>query len=316
MSNLFEDKQISPMLIGEVSDAFDNPDYIYEFKWDGERCVAYLDPSSYTELRNKRNVKMLPKVPELSAINKQVKKRCILDGELMVLKEGKPDFYEIQRRSLMSNAFRIELLSKQYPASFIAFDILFYNDMDLTLLPLMERKKYLAKAVVSESERLAVSRYFDEQGMALYTLAEQQGLEGIVAKRKDSIYIQGKRTHDWIKCKVMATDDCVICGYIRKANNMTSLILGQYDSKGNLIYRGHVTLGVSLRILSQYGYREIDNSPFDHTLAGNDEAVWLAPELVCVVESMPTEKDSFRQPVFKGIRMDKLPSECIAKEGG
>ena len=302
------------MLIGEVGEAFDNPDYFYELKWDGERCVAYLDPSAGTELRNKRNVKMLPKVPELCEIYKQVQSRCILDGELMILKDGKPDFYEIQRRSIMSNAFRIELLSKQYPASFIAFDILYYKDKDLTLLPLLERKKYLAEAVKYESGRFAVSRHFEGQGVALYALAEQQGLEGIVAKRKDSIYIQGKRTHDWIKCKVMATDDCIICGYIRKANNMTSLILGQYDSKGNLIYRGHVTLGVSLRILSQYGYREIDNSPFDHTLAGNDEAVWLAPELVCVVESMPTEKDSFRQPVFKGIRTDKLPSECIKKE--
>lgn len=315
MSNLFKDKCISPMLIGEVGEAFNSKEYIYEFKWDGERCIAFLDPQDGTELRNKRNVKMLPKVPELSAINKQVKKRCILDGELMVLKEGKPDFYEIQRRSLMSNAFRIELLSKQYPASFIAFDILFYNDMDLTLLPLMERKKYLAKAVVSESERLAVSRYFDEQGISLYTLAEQQGLEGIVAKRKDSIYIQGKRTHDWIKCKVMATDDCVICGYICKANNMTSLILGQYDTKGNLIYRGHVTLGVSLRLLNQYKYHVIDSPPFLSVPEGNDGAVWLNPELVCIVESMPTEKESFRQPVFKGIRMDKLPSECIAKEG-
>lgn len=307
--NLFENKNIHPMLIGAVREAFDNPEYIYELKWDGERCVAYLDPTAGTELRNKRNMKMLPKVPELSEIHRQVRTRCILDGELVVVKDGKPNFYEIQRRSIISNAFRINLLSKQYPASFIAFDILFYKDKDLTLLPLKDRKKNLAEAVVSESERLAVSRFFENQGITLYSLAEQQGLEGIVAKRKDSIYIQGKRTHDWIKCKVMATDDCVICGYIRKTNGMTSLILGQYNGD-ELIYRGHVTLGVSLRNLAQYGYREIDHSPFDHIPTGNDEAVWLAPELVCIIESMPTEKDSFRQPVFRGIRTDKIAKEC------
>lgn len=88
----FDRKQISPMLIGADGDAFDSPDYIYELKWDGERCIAYLDPMEGTELRNKRNVKMLPKVPELAEMHKQIRKRCILDGELMVMKDGKPDF--------------------------------------------------------------------------------------------------------------------------------------------------------------------------------------------------------------------------------
>lgn len=314
MSDLFNEKNIHPMLIGAVGEAFNDDDYIYETKWDGERCVAYLDPETGTELRNKRNVKMLPKVPELSEIHRQVRTRCILDGELMILKEGKPDFYEIQRRSLMSNSFRIDLLSKQYPASFIAFDILFYKDKELTLLPLIERKKYLAEAIKIESPRLAVSRIVEGNGIVLFNLVKEQGLEGIVAKRKDSIYIQDKRTHDWIKCKIMDTDDCVICGYIRKTNGMTSLILGQYNDN-ELIYRGHVTLGVSFRNLAQYGYREIDHSPFDNIPSGHDDAVWLAPELVCIVESMPTKKESFRQPVFKGIRLDKTPTECIFKEG-
>lgn len=307
--NLFDNKHISPMLIGANGDAFDSTDYIYETKWDGERCIAYLDPMAETDLRNKRNVKMLSKVPELSNIHKQIRSRCILDGELMILKDGKPNFYEIQKRSIMSNKFKIDMLSRQYPATFIAFDILFYKDKDLSLLPVIQRKKYLSKAIFFESDRLALSRYFDGQGVALYNLVKQQGLEGIVAKRKDSIYIQGKRTKDWIKCKVMTTDDCVVCGYLRKDSNMTSLILGQYDN-GILVYRGHVTLGVSLRLLNQYRYTVIDFPPFPTPPPGNDSAVWLAPELVCVVESMPTDKDSFRQPVFKGIRTDKLPEEC------
>ena len=162
---------------------------------------------------------------------------------------------------------------------------------------------------------MAISKYIENNGIAFYNLVKQQELEGIVAKRKDSIYVQGKRTHDWIKCKVMATDDCIICGYIRKANNMTSLILGQYDTKGNLIYRGHVTLGVSLRHLNQYEYHVINLPPFASVPVGNDGAVWLNPELVCVVESMPTNKEAFRQPVFKGIRLDKTPTECTFKEG-
>ena len=108
----------------------------------------------------------------------------------------------------------------------------------------------------------------------------------------------------------MASDDCVICGYIRKQNNMVSLVLGQYDDDDSLIYKGHVTLGVSLRLLKEHKVNELPYSPFGYVPKGNEDAVWLEPKLVCIVESMPTEKENFRQPVFKGIRDDKLPIEC------
>ena len=207
--SMFEEKNIAPMLIGADGDAFDDVNYLFEIKWDGERCIAYLDPKTGTELRNKRNVKMLAKVPELSDIHKQVNKRCILDGELMALKDGKPDFFEIQRRSLMSNRFRIELAAKQYPATFIAYDILYLDGQDVTLLPLEQRKALLQKTV-RQNERLAISKVIEGRGKVLYRLAEQQHLEGVVAKRKDSVYIQGKRTKDWIKIKCMEDDDIIV----------------------------------------------------------------------------------------------------------
>ncbi|MDR3665538.1 MAG: RNA ligase family protein, partial [Ignavibacteriaceae bacterium] len=184
--DLFEGKNIKPMLIGEIQEAFDNPDYIYELKLDGERCIAYLDKDS-TDLRNKRNIKMLAKVPELSNIHKQVNCRCILDGELIVIKGGKPNFFEIQRRSLMSNSFKIQLASSKLPATFTAFDILYYDDHEVTELPLIKRKALLNKVLI-ENERIAISRYIDEQGVQFYQLAEQNQLEGIVAKRKESKY--------------------------------------------------------------------------------------------------------------------------------
>ena len=146
----------------------------------------------------------------------------------------------------------------------------------------------------------------------MFDATKAQNLEGIVAKKKDSKYYFGKRTKNWIKCKVMATDDCIICGYIRKANNMTSLVLGQYDGD-KLVYKGHVTLGVSLRVLSEHRYNTMSKSPFEFVPPGNEDAVWIEPKLVCIVESMPTDKDSFRQPVFKGIRDDKTPLECVTK---
>lgn len=303
------------MLIGTDGEAFDDPNFIYEMKWDGDRCIAYLDPKEGTTLINKRQVRMLPKVPELSEIHKQVKKRCILDGELAMMIGGKPNFSGIQRRSLMNNKFKIELDARQHPASFIAFDILYYDKNDLTLLPLIKRKEYLQKVFKKETERVAISRYIEGKGIAFYKLAEEQELEGIVAKRKDSIYIQGKRTKDWIKIKNMQDDDFVVCGYIFKENNMISLVLGQYSNE-ELIYMGHVTLGVNGKPFEHIRrQKSISNHPFDENIPegnGNDLAEWLEPKLVCTVKFMErTASGSIRQPVFKGLRMDKRPEECI-----
>lgn len=309
--SMFEEKNIAPMLIGADGDAFDDVNYLFEIKWDGERCIAYLDPKTGTELRNKRNVKMLAKVPELSEIHKQVTKRCILDGELMVLKDGKPDFFEIQRRSLMSNRFRIELAAKQYPATFIAYDILYLDGKDVTLQPLEQRKALLQKTV-RQNERLAISKTIEGQGKALYRFAEQQQLEGVVAKRKDSVYIQGKRTKDWVKIKCMEDDDFIVCGYIKKENHMTSLVLGKYRH-GEMVYKGHVTLGVGGKPFQQIAElpRAI-RAPFTDTPQGSEDAIWVAPMLVCTVEYMhKTQNGGMRQPVFKRFRMDKTPEECV-----
>lgn len=314
MSDLFEEKNIHPMLIAENKAPFAAPGYCYEMKWDGERCVAYLDPKEGTELQNKRFVRMLPKTPELTQIHKQVKGRCILDGELMCLVDGKPSFETIQRRSLMSNRFKIELEANRHPATFIAFDILYYNGKVLTMEPLEERKKALEKAV-TESPRLAVSRVFDSsRALPLFQLAKEQGLEGMVAKKLDSLYFPGKRTKSWIKMKNMQDDDFVVCGYIYKENHMTSIVLGQYR-EDKLAYKGHVTLGVggeAFRAIKNLP--KLQRPPFDEPVpAGhrNEDAVWTEPKLVCVVEYMhKTKSGGMRQPVFKGLRKDKLPTDC------
>ena len=242
MADIWETKNIKPMLIGTEGQPFDSDEYIYELKLDGERCIAYLD-SNKTILKNKRNILMLPKVPELSEIHKNVNIRCILDGELAVIKDGRPDFFEIQKRSMMSNPVKIDMAAKKYPACFTAFDILYFEDRQVTNLPLIERKELLQKAVKSEDSRFAVSRFIEKNGIAFYNLAKQKELEGIVAKRRDSKYYFDKRTKDWIKIKYLQDDDFVVLGYVPKENSMNSIILGQY-SNSRLVYKGHVTLGV------------------------------------------------------------------------
>jgi len=307
--DIFETKNIKPMLIGEIQDAFNSPDYIYELKLDGVRCIAYLDNTG-TELRNKRNLRVSSIYPELNEIHKQVKKRCILDGELIVVKDGKPDFNEMQRRSLMTNKFRIELASSKFPVSFTAYDILYLDGRVLTDLTLLKRKELLQKTV-RENDRLAISRYIEEKGIELYNLTVQQNLEGIVAKHIDSKYYIDKKTKDWIKIKYLKDDDYVVCGYIEKSSNIVSIVLGQYQNN-ELTYKGHVTMGVNQEDFSTIINTKRIEVPHFSVPKGNENAIWIEPKLVCTVKYMTkTETGRLRQPVFKGLRDDKTPHECI-----
>ena len=122
MADLFHDKNISPMLLNEAKEPFDDKDYIYELKLDGIRCIAYLGKD--VVLQNKRFKDVSAIYPELSVMSKCVKKNTVLDGELVVLTGGKPDFYALQKRSLMGERFRIQLAAKKNPVQFAAYDIL------------------------------------------------------------------------------------------------------------------------------------------------------------------------------------------------
>lgn len=302
---LFEDRSASPMLIAEQADAFNHPDWIYELKMDGFRCLAYMDHKS-VDFRNKRNLKMLSKFPELQDIYKNVSQKCILDGEIVVLRNGVPDFYLLQRRTILTDRFKIELDAKRYPASYVAFDCLFKEDKEQIWTPLMERKQYLT-GLVTESSRIAVSRYIEENGVELFQAAEQMELEGVVAKRKESIYYMGKRSKEWVKFKRMADEDFVVAGYIQKGQHTFSIILAKYR-QGILIYKGHVTSGVTGETVSKL--MPVKESPLMFpTGHGNEQAIWVKPDHVCVIEYMPNTINSLRQPVFKGFRHDVSPGE-------
>ncbi len=307
--DIFESKTVSPMLIDHNSVPFDDKNYIYELKLDGVRCLAYLDETD-TELRNKRNKILNDIYPELFEIHKQVNKRCILDGELAVIYDGKPDFFEIQRRSLMSNPVKIEMAAKKLPACFTVFDIVYYDNKEIINLPLMERKKILFDTVI-ETPRMALSRHIESNGVDFFNLAKQQGLEGIVAKRRDSKYYFGKRTKDWIKMKALLDDDFVVCGYFFKGGNVTSVILGAYQGD-RLIYQSHVVLGVSrndFKIISSA--ERVNKNGIYSDFPDYEGSVWLKPELVCTVEFILPPNGGLRQPVFKGLSDDKAARECM-----
>ena len=228
-------------------------------------------------------------------MSKCVKKNTVLDGELVVLTNGKPDFYALQKRSLMTNRFRIQLAAKKNPVQFAAYDILYYDGKDLTDKSLVERKAILQEKV-SEGNGLSISRYVEERGIAFFNLAKEQDLEGIVAKKKDGLYHIGKRTSDWIKIKVMQDEDLLILGYQPDEDGVPKdLILGYYDENGELQCRGKVYLGISKEeraIILKFAKRNMVKRPWFEKYKN---AIWLKPELVGTAHFMhETESGGMR----------------------
>ena len=294
------------MLIAQMQEPFNDDSWIYELKLDGCRCIGYFDQNG-TCLRNKRNMELLPRFPELKDLHRNVSERTVLDGELVVLRDGVPDFFELQRRTLLTERFKIELAAKKHPASFVAYDCLYKDRHSIMDRPLIERKKVLQSSV-SKNGLIAISRYIPTDGIGLFHAADEKELEGVVAKRAASLYYPGRRTKDWIKFKRMADEEFVVCGYIRKSGRTFSIILGKYHN-GTFLYKGHVTLGVTKEAVSQL--RESGIIPFTALPAGagNESAVWVYPDRVCTVEYMPNTKNSLRQAVFKGFRTDMVPED-------
>ena len=301
MKDLFDKKCISPMLLNQ-SEPFDDKDYIYELKFDGIRCIAYLDRNKVT-LQNKRYKDVTEQYPELKEMFKCVKNRVILDGELVILTEGKPDFYALQTRSLMTDKFRIEIAAKRNPVQYVAYDILYNDGKILTDLPLYRRKKILSENVV-EGNNLSISRFIEERGKDFFKLVKKEKLEGIVAKRKDGLYHIGKRTSDWIKIKVMKDEELSVLGYKPDDNGeVKDLILGDYDN-GKTVLKGSVYSGISReekKIIKKYAENN-RGTPYSDKYK---DAVWIKPGLIGTVQYMAeTDKHSMRQPVWKGLRFD------------
>lgn len=307
--DLFELKNVSPMLLTE-SDPFDSDEHLYELKLDGIRAVAYLEPG-HTELRNKRNKILNVTYPELKGLHQQTSKRCIIDGELVAMTDGKPNFFEVQKRSLMTDQFKIELSAKNKPVQFVAYDILYLDDKQITDIPLIKRKKLLEETI-RENNSLTITRYIQNQGINFYNAVAKQDLEGIVAKRKTSLYYMGKRSKDWVKFKKMMESDLIICGYVPgDEGGIKSLVLGAYH-EGELIDQGHVALGISKEdamIIQKFAVVYPEKALFEQY---SPDTLWFKPELVCKVEyMMRTQSGYLRQPVYKGIRLDKEAKDCV-----
>ncbi|MEX0661900.1 MAG: DNA ligase D [Balneolaceae bacterium] len=298
---------IKPMLAKKASNIFEDPDWVYEMKWDGYRAIAniqYGKVKLYSRNGHSFNKKFATVVKGL----KTIEHNAILDGEVVLLdKNGRSVFQNLQNYSPEDEG---ELI-------YYVFDLLHLNGHDTTELTLEDRKS-LIPDVIGDAPGIKYSGHIKKNASEFYENAIEKGMEGVMAKKSGSKYFPGSRSDSWLKIKSNERQEALICGFTEGKRDFGSLILGVYEDD-KLTYIGNCGTGfdeeMQQEILKKMKPLKMEKSPFEEkiNLKGR-EPNWVKPEIICeVVFSEWTDSGSMRHPVFKGLRLDKKPNE-ITKE--
>jgi bifunctional non-homologous end joining protein LigD len=304
-----------PMLATLAEDIPRGAGWLFEVKWDGYRAIAKVFGGEATLTSRNGNDLTARFLNVAKEVAKAVKTpAAVLDGEVCALDEaGRSSFSAMQQGKAGT------------PLVYYVYDLLEVEGEPLVDLPLVERRKRLEKLLDKRNRCVRLSEAFDD-GAALLEAAEQQGLEGILAKRLDSRYIQGKRTRDWLKIKTHGEQEFVIAGFTkgtgRRASSFGSLVLGYYRGD-ELVYAGNVGTGFNSKeidkLVDKLRPLKRPTSPFPEVpkmpKVRKSDVIWVEPELVCEVEFAEWTHDGrLRSPTYKGLREDKSAEEVRREE--
>ncbi len=298
---------IKPML-AKLSPPFDSPRFLYEIKWDGTRCLFFIE-NQKIRLQNRRLRDITYRYPEFWDLPKQISRDgIVLDGEIVVLREGRPVFRLLQEREHVVSPVKIEALAKRLPATYMVFDLLYLDGESIMDRPLRERRELLAE-IIPESPYVVESRYILEKGTTFFEHVIAQGFEGVMAKEIESPYLPGKRVDFWLKFKPRQKRKCLVVGYLlRPDGTLKSLLVAEPTEEG-LVFRGRVASGLNTKLsdelLSILPKLEMEKPP---PMKGLDKAPrgakWVRPEIECVVSFQElTSHQQFRAPVLEEIKV-------------
>jgi bifunctional non-homologous end joining protein LigD len=305
---------LAPMLAGTAAGPFDHDGWTFEIKWDGVRAVTTVwrpgrGDDGGVRLVSRQGNDISGGYPELAGLwERVVARNAVLDGEIVAFDEhGRPSFQRLQQRMHLRGAADLERARRTAPVTFVAFDLLAVDGDPQVDRPLSERLERLAEVLVPGGN-VKISDRFDGEGTALFAAADEQGLEGIMAKRLASTYRPGKRTQDWLKIKVRRRARAVIGGWLPgdggRRGDLGALLVGWYEA-GRLRHAGRVGTGFDAaeraRLLALLADLGAEASPFSPAprLKG---ARWVRPELVCDIEfGEVTAAGKLRAPSYKGL---------------
>jgi bifunctional non-homologous end joining protein LigD len=314
------------MLATSIENPFDSEEWLYEIKWDGYRSVAFIDDGKVRLVSRNQN-EMTALYPELGDLPTYVRaKQAIIDGEVVAIDdEGRPSFSLMQQRTGIRHGRFKAPGRTDVPVLYYAFDLIYAEGYDLHKVNLEDRKRLLADIVIP-GDNLRYSDHHVGKGTALFQIAAQRGLEGIVAKRRNSCY-EERRSREWLKIKITKQIEAVIGGYTEPEGSREyfgSLVLGLYNKNGQLIHVGQAGTGFDRKMLAEIWKLlqklQTKTNPFYGPVDAGRRAHWLKPELVAEIKfSEWTHETSvggvkLRAPVFLGLREDKRPKECTFEE--
>lgn len=298
-------QSLSPMLCTLIKKPFNDEQFLYEVKWDGYRIMAFIKAGKVV-LKSRGDQDYTSKYAAVAKALNDFSADAVIDGEVVVLdKNGNPDFSGLQN-------YRDGL-----PVAFYVFDLLWYNGYDLKQLPLLERKAML-QSIVPEHDIIKVSESF-EDGIALFEAVKQMGLEGIVAKKKDSTYTPGKKGNSWYKTKFSKRQEYVIGGWTESDNGrlFRSLLFGHYVN-GKFTYVHHSGGGFTDKQMQELASKlkklEVEESPFVNKVDVKAKKHWAKPQLVAEFEKSTntTGSGKIRHPaIFMGLRTDKKATDVV-----
>ncbi|MGN6089106.1 MAG: non-homologous end-joining DNA ligase [Actinomycetales bacterium] len=318
--------ELVPPMLATAGDLPVGEQWSFEMKWDGVRAVAYLDRGSLRLMtRNDREVST--SYPELRRLGEALgEHRAVLDGEIVALVDGRPSFSALQQRMHVQRP--TSALQATVPVTYLAFDLLWLDGHSTTGASYDERRSVLESLGLA-GEHWAVPPAFPGDGVTALAVSKEQGLEGVVAKRRAAPYEPGRRSRAWVKVKHERMQEVIVGGWKpgagRRAGTIGSLLLGvpadpttPNGAAGGLAYVGHVGTGFSDRVLDDLRARlaelQTQTSPFGGESPVPREhardAVWVRPELVGeVVFTEWTPDGRLRHPSWRGLRPDKSPAE-------
>jgi bifunctional non-homologous end joining protein LigD len=296
------------MLATLIEKPFDDPEWLFEIKWDGYRALCTVEKDKLT-LVSRNGLDMLSRFPDLHRLeNAFASMPIVVDGEIVSLdSKGRSEFQRLQE-------------SQKKPAglTYVAFDLLYADGKDLRKEPLEERKALLER-LIRDEELVLYSKHIVGKGIPLFESAKKQQLEGIIGKKRDSTY-QERRSRDWVKIKTGNEQEFVVGGWTEPKGSRKgfgALLVG-VNAKNGLRYVGSVGTGFTAKVLSQIHARleklERKTSPFVNDVDANAPVHWCRPQLVAEVRFSEWTRDGYlRQPAFLGLRADKSANDVVAE---
>lgn len=288
---------------------FSSEEYLFEVKWDGLRCVAFRDLAGTVRLHDRAFRDLTADLPEVAAAARRIPPGSVIDGELVATDcDGRPDYPRLRERLAGGAALRDAI-----PTAYLAFDALYLDGKPLLRQPVLKRRARLARSVEAGGH-LFVPDHIEHDGVELFEACLERGLEGVVAKHRQSPYVPGQRSPFWLKVKAVKSDDFVVIGWLGE-EPFDALVVG-YHEDGRLLPCGTVGGGYDDAAITSIrrALRELTSgeSPLEPPPIMMRPVRWVRPELVVSVRYSEWSPDgTLRFPIFNGLRPEVHPSEAV-----